>query len=130
MDFWKELCLSAIKGLASLISARPKLACTILSIFMICYLVMLPGLLAYHWGYRDCQTHISNEFAQHLSGLHLSKRQRKQLDSRVNKILRQYSSKIDSTIEKHISYFYIAGAILIILILFCLCVELAKQNQD
>ena len=123
MDFWKELLLSAIKSLTNLSYNRPEFAQKILSALFKCWLLMHLILLAYHWGYKDSQTHISNELSHHLSRPRLSKSQRKQLNSSITKIFKRSSSPIDKITITYLPYSYIVGTILIVLIIFCYIVD-------
>jgi small-conductance mechanosensitive channel len=123
MDFWKELFLSAIKSLTNLSYNRPEFAQKILSTLFRCWLLVHISILAYHSGYKDCQTHISNELSHHLSRPRLSKSQRKQLNSSITIILKGSASPIANTIKTYIPYSYIVGSILVVLIMFCYIVD-------
>jgi hypothetical protein len=129
MDFWKELCLSGIAGLTWLSYNRPGFARKILYALLICCTLIQAGLRIYQWGYNDCQTHISNEFARHLSRSGLSKGKKKRLDSRVTSILQNSSPRINNAIERYSFYLDIAVVIFVVLIFFCISVGFDRQSN-
>jgi hypothetical protein len=103
MEFWKDLCLSGIGGLTWLSFNYPRFARKILYTLSTCCILIRVGLRIYQCGYQDC------------------------LDGRTTAILQNSFSQMNFAIEKYSFYLDIAGAILLVLIFFCIHVELDKQ---
>jgi hypothetical protein len=75
MEFWKELFLSAIKGLTSLNYTRQRLPRNIFPVLLIgC--IFMQDLIIYQLGYKNCQAHILNDFAKQSSRPGPSKRKK------------------------------------------------------
>jgi hypothetical protein len=129
MDFWKELCLSGVGGLTWLSFNYPRFARKILYTLLVCCVLMKVGLRIYQWGYKDCQAHIANEFERRLSKVGPLKGKKGRLDIRIIATLQGSSGQMDREIEKYGFYLDIAGAILLVLIFFCIRVGFDKKSD-
>jgi hypothetical protein len=129
MEFWKAFCLLCIKGLTRITYNRPKSARKLLgTLFGFCVFAQV-GLLIYQRGYKNGQTHISNEFTKNLSRPGLAKAKKKYLENYMIATRRESTSQIDNLVERHNLYIDIAEAILVVIILLYTNVDNSEQSD-